>query len=184
MVIQDLTDSVENAKKDAGEKTIQKESTAEAMARDKKERNQAMAGKAEDETTLKDTKSECFEKKASYESKQSLRSEEIEAIQKAVEILSDPEAMSGVGKSFAQAATKASAFAQFMDANAGATAADSEGIRLKVKAFVERRAKKLHSKNLELLAERLAADPFAKVKKMIESMITRLLGEASEDASH
>jgi len=184
MVVQDLTDSVENAKKDTSEKTIQKENTAEAKARDKKELNQAIASKAEDETTLKDTKSECFEKKASYESKQSLRGEEIEAIQKAVEILSNPESMSGIGKSFVQTATKASAFAQFMNANAGATATDSEGIRLKVKAFVERRAKKLHSKNLELLAERLAADPFAKVKKMIESMITRLLGEANEDASH
>merc|ERR1719217_519630 len=56
MVIQDLKDSVENAKKDVGEKTVQKENTAEAMARDKKERSQAVASKAEDETTLKDTK--------------------------------------------------------------------------------------------------------------------------------
>merc|ERR1719487_2985427 len=47
-----------------------------------------------------------------------------------------------------------------------------------------KRAKKLHSKNLELLAQKLEADPFAKVKQMIESMISRLLNEANEDAQH
>merc|ERR1719456_2213631 len=57
MVVQDLTDSVENAKKDLGEKTVQKENKAEAMAREKKELTQAVASKKEDETTLKDTKS-------------------------------------------------------------------------------------------------------------------------------
>merc|ERR1719473_512161 len=46
------------------------------------------------------------------------------------------------------------------------------------------RAKELHSQNLELLAEKMAADPFVKVKKMIESMITRLLEEANSDAAH
>merc|ERR1719487_222841 len=47
-----------------------------------------------------------------------------------------------------------------------------------------KRAKKLHSQDLELLAQKLEADPFAKVKKMIEEMISRLLNEANEDAQH
>merc|ERR1719482_673697 len=120
MVVQDLTDSVENAKKDLGEKTVEKENKAEEMARSKKELAQSVAGKKEDETTLKDTKAECFEKKLSFEDKQQLRGEEIEAIQKAIEILSDPEAMSGTKHiSFAQTSKKASSLAQFLDANAG-----------------------------------------------------------------
>jgi hypothetical protein len=187
MVVQDLTDSLENAKKDLGEKTIQKENKAESKARESKELQQAKARLSEDQTTLKDTKAECFEKKLSFEGKQDLRAEEIEAIQKAVEILSDPDAMSGVKHlSFVQVSSTGSSLAQFLNANAGSSASstDSEGIRLKVKEFVAERAKKLHSKDLELLAQKLEADPFVKVKKMIESMITRLLNEANEDAQH
>lgn len=185
MVVQDLTDSVENAKKDVGEKTVEKEKKAEAMAVSKKELSQATASKKEDQTTLKDMNAECFEKKSSFEDKQQLRGEEIEAIQKAIEILSDPETMSGAKAiALAQSGKAAAAFVQFLDANAGASSSDSEGIRHKLKEFMEQRAKKLHSKNLELLVEKLAADPFAKVKKMIESMITRLLEEANSDADH
>jgi len=183
MVVEDLVDSLENAKKDLGEKTVQKENKAESKARTKKELNQAVNSKKEDESTLKDMKGECFEKNLSFEGKQQLRGEEIEAIQKAVEILSDPEAMSGTKHlSFIQIPNTGSSLAQFL--NAGASADKTEGIRLKVQAFVEKRAKKLHSQDLELLAQQIAADPFAKVKKMIDSMITRLLNEANEDASH
>merc|ERR1719460_3588002 len=67
MVVQDLTDSVENAKKDLGEKTVQKENKAESKARESKELQQAKARLSEDQTTLKDTKAECFEKKLSFE---------------------------------------------------------------------------------------------------------------------
>merc|ERR1719387_353850 len=56
MVVQDLTDSVENAKKDVGEKTVEKENKAESKARESKELQQAKARLSEDQTTLKDTK--------------------------------------------------------------------------------------------------------------------------------
>jgi len=183
MVVSDLTDSAENAKKDVGEKTEEKEKKAEAGAIAKKELGQAISSKKEDESTLSSMKAECFEKKLSFDSKQQLRGEEIEAIQKAVEILSDPEAMSGVKHlSLAQTSQSGKAFAQFLSADSSNE--ESEGIRRKVREFLASRGKQLRSKNLELLAEKLAADPFAKVKKMIDDMITRLLEEAKSDADH
>merc|ERR1719223_2448878 len=61
---------------------------------------------------------------------------------------------------------------------------DSAGVRGHVRDFVTSESQRLHSKNLALLAQKMLADPFAKVKGMIDSMITRLLNEANEDAQH
>merc|ERR1719272_1005723 len=61
---------------------------------------------------------------------------------------------------------------------------DSSGVHGRVRDFVVAEAKRLHSRSLSLLAQKLVADPFGKVKKMIDDMITRLLNEANEDASH
>merc|ERR1719272_2932375 len=61
---------------------------------------------------------------------------------------------------------------------------DSAGVHGRVRDFVAAEARRLHSSQLSLLAQKLAANPFAKVTKMIDSMITRLLNEANEDAQH
>merc|ERR1740127_432904 len=58
----------------------------------------------------------------------------------------------------------------------------NEGIHRKIREFLLSESQRLHSKNLGLLAEKIAADPFAKVKKLIDDMITKLLEEANADA--
>merc|ERR1719327_2112653 len=59
MKFEDLKDSVENSNKDIEEKTITKERKLEQKALDKKELASTIAAKKEDETTLKETKTEC-----------------------------------------------------------------------------------------------------------------------------
>merc|ERR550514_1665414 len=56
-----------------------------------------------------------------------------------------------------------------------------EGVR-HVTDFLSSESRRLHSRKLGLLAEKVAADPFAKVKKLIDDMITRLLEEANAEA--
>jgi len=53
-----------------------------------------------------------------------------------------------------------------------------------VAQFLQARGAKLGSKQLSMLAAQIAADPFGKVKKMIDGMITRLLEEANEESDH
>jgi len=57
-------------------------------------------------------------------------------------------------------------------------------IRTKVVALLKARAMELKSKTLEMLASKAAADPFVKIKKLIQELIERLLQEAADEANH
>jgi len=180
MKYEDLKDSVENSNADIEEKTVTKERKNEARANDKKELGSTIAVKAEDETTLKDTETECEEKTLSFDEKQKLRTEEIEAIEVAIGILKGDGMQTGTKNlALSQSATS---FAQMRGKNAQAE--ETANIHRKLTDFVASEGARLNNKELILLAEKLSADPFAKVKKMIDGMITRLLEEANEDASH
>merc|ERR1719238_896939 len=91
MVVQDLTDSVAAAEKDISEKKTVKARKEETAAAETKQLSATVAEKAASEDTLANMDTECSEKKLSFEEKQQLRTEEIEAISKATEILSAPD---------------------------------------------------------------------------------------------
>eukprot|EP00928_Gymnodinium_smaydae_P052359 TRINITY_DN361_c0_g1_i1.p1 TRINITY_DN361_c0_g1~~TRINITY_DN361_c0_g1_i1.p1 ORF type:complete len:509 (-),score=173.33 TRINITY_DN361_c0_g1_i1:63-1463(-) len=182
MIVQDLTDSVANAKKDIAEKAMEKERKLAKAALDKKQLAATRETKAQNEQTLGETSAECREKSLSYEEKQQLRAEEIEAIAKAVEILASPK-VAGHGEthlSFSQGSSVGTALVQGRDF----LESQSAGIHRRVREFLASEGNRLHSQRLGLLAEKMSAAPFAKVTKMIESMINRLMNEANEDANH
>merc|ERR1719174_1168918 len=51
-------------------------------------------------------------------------------------------------------------------------------------AFLIHQARKINSKNLSMLTEKMAEDPFVKVRKMIYDMINKLKDQAAEEAEH
>jgi hypothetical protein len=179
MVVTDLVDSIENSNATIEEKKVNKARKEEQAASDKKSLAATITSKKEDENTLKDMEQECEEKKLSFGEKQQLRAEEIVAIGQAVDILKSGDVSGNAAKhlDLAQTGSKV-AFAQLRSAG------QSEGIQGHVRDFIASEGNRLHSRDLALLAEKIAADPFGKVKKMIDGMITRLLNEANEDAQH
>merc|ERR1740121_2151766 len=125
--------------------------------------------------------------KLSFDEKQTLRGEEIQAIAKAVEILSagSVTAHAETHLGLAQMSTGAVALSQVESRLTSAVA--SEGVHRRMRHLSEIhvcKGTRLHSKHLSLLAEKMMAGPFAKVKKMIDDMITRLENEAHADADH
>lgn len=66
----------------------------------------------------------------------------------------------------------------------GSSAADTAGIRGQVTDFLEQEGSRLKNRDLAMLAQKIAADPFVKVKKLISDLITRLLEESNADAEH
>jgi hypothetical protein len=182
MIVQDLTDSTTFAKSDISEKSKEKGRKTEQAAEDERQLSSTTANKAQSEKTLEATTTECKEKAMSLEEKQQLREEEIEAIGKAVEILSSPE-VAGQHEKHLQLAQVGGAAAASALAQLRAAAAVSSP-RVQVRRFLAAEGQRLHSTGLALLAQKMEADPFAKVKKMIDGMITRLLEEANADANH
>merc|ERR1719387_3117832 len=53
-----------------------------------------------------------------------------------------------------------------------------------VASFLALQSRELNSRILAAVSQRAAADPFVKVRKMIEDMIQKLMDEASEEAEH
>merc|ERR1719389_666521 len=94
MVVQDLVDSIENSNQSIEEKKVAKARKEEQAAQNKKELAATITMKKEDEKTLAEMEVECKEKGLSFEEKQQLRTEEIEAINQAMKILSG-DAVSG-----------------------------------------------------------------------------------------
>jgi len=177
MVIADLTDSIENSEKETEAKTVEKEQKTEKAAQNKKQLAATVADKAENEKLLKTTETECSEKKLSFAEKQKLLAEELEAIAKAIEILSSDDVSGNAEKHLALTQSpKSTSLVQAGSRN--------QGIRHQIHDFLASEGRRKHSKGLTLLAEQISADPFAKVKKLIDGMITRLLEEAEEDAKH
>merc|ERR1719379_673218 len=60
---------------------------------------------------------------------------------------------------------------------------DSEDSRAKALRHIQQLGQKYHSTSLIALAYRASADPFAKVRSMIEDMIQKLVKEAAEEAT-
>merc|ERR550514_1261327 len=87
-IMQVLADSIENAEHEIKKKTELRAETAQLKAEKEGDLAQTISDRDEDQKYLDDMTGLCAQKKADFESRQKLRAEEIEAIEKAVEIIS------------------------------------------------------------------------------------------------
>jgi len=141
---------------------------------------------------LDDLVATCETKAQDFVSRQNLRSEEVEAVTKAIEIISGG-AVSGAAdkhlpKLVQVQGLKASLFGKTALAQlrsvGGQSSSDEKTSQTLAKAFLESRAGTLKSRVLAAIALHVADDPFGKVKKMIKDLIVRLMEEAAEETEH
>merc|ERR1719324_1805749 len=184
LMSQELTENIKQAEAEMSAKAKIKAEREEAGAQATGDLSDTTAAHKEDSTYLSSLVAQCTEKSSDFEKRQQLRAEELEAIQKAVEILNG---MSGTadkysGERLGLVQTGKHAFPlRGSDAH---TQKLQKPVQKNVAAFLQARAQKLGSRILSMVASKVRDDPFAKVKKMIDDMITRLLNEANEEADH
>merc|ERR1719201_2413190 len=177
MLMQDLKSQLSQDNADIASSTETKAKKLEAKAKAEGDVGDTTDQMNEDTKYLEDLTATCGEKSKAFEARQQLRAEELEAIEKAIEIVSSGAVSGNADKHLpALIQTKSSAFAQLRT-----TLSHDQA---NVVQYLQRRSKELNSRVLGMLAVRAAEDPFAKVKKMIKDLIVKLLEEANEEATH
>mmetsp|Transcript_154727 Transcript_154727/g.273307 ORF Transcript_154727/g.273307 Transcript_154727/m.273307 type:complete len:678 (-) Transcript_154727:50-2083(-) len=177
-MIQQLTDNIEIAENEISKKSATRGKKMKLKATTEGDRDVTEEDKAEDETYLADTTALCEVKTANFESRQKLRADEIEAINKAIEIISSGAVAGSAEKHLPSLVeTSGSALAQLRAHSVGES-------QTRAVVYLQQQAKLLNSRLLSTVSAHVADDPFVKVKKMIKDLIIRLMEEANEEAEH
>merc|ERR1719346_964045 len=178
MIMQVLTDNIENADHEIKKKTLLRAETEQAKAEAEADLAETTKERDEDQTYLDETVALCNQKKTDFESRQKLRAEELETLKKAMEIISSEE-VAGAGDkylpTFLQTSLKSLAQTQSKQQNP---------LQLKISAFLSERARTTGSRVLSEMSQQVTANPFKKVKKLIKDLIVQLMEEATAEVEH
>jgi hypothetical protein len=178
MLMSDLDSEIKNAEAGVEKDSDDKAKALKAKASAEGELSDTITVRDEDRKYLEDTTATCEQKAKDFEARQQLRAEELEAIEKAIEIISSnavsgsakkhlPTLLQNKGTSYAQLRSNTRNPAQYQAA-----------------IFLQDKARQLGSRILDAMATRVTKDPFKKVKKMIKDLIDKLMEEANEEAAH
>jgi len=176
MQIQELVDQIDAATTERDEKTKTKATRATDEASAKGELAQTEQDKATDEKYLKDLVTECDQKSKDFESRQMLRKEELEAINKAIEIMLSGAVSGAADKHLPSLVQSDESFSLLRSAS------DSPA-KARAMQYLQQKASTSKSHLLALVAQQMGG-PFDKVKKMIKDMIVKLMEEATEESEH
>jgi DNA repair exonuclease SbcCD ATPase subunit len=182
-----LSDTIAQSKADREEKQSLKGKTAAASAKAKGDLAETKEELAADQKFFADMEATYTTKKATYEENQQVRKQELEALSKAVEIISSPEVSDSYAGHInlaqvpARTLGRAPSLLQLGRSQAALRGADA---RDRAANFLKRRAGALNSKALAKFAAGMAGNPFEKVIDMIETMLAKLKEEAAAEVEH
>merc|ERR1719151_541072 len=151
LLIQALTAPPAQAKQDREEKAETKAKKLQAKADAEGDLNDTTTTRDEDQKYLDDLTATCEQKATDFESRQQLRTEELEAIAKAIEIISS-EAVSGNADKYLPTLVQTSLASLRVDLQTTA--------QRRAAVYLQDMAKQLNSRVLSAVAGRVAADPF------------------------
>jgi len=170
LLVKGLAAEEAQAKKGQQEKSGYKAKAVQAKATGESDLSEATSEHDSDTKYRTDLKVTCEKKASDFDSRQKLRTEELEAISKAQDIIS----------------SGAVAGASLVQTKHGTALANLRSLKPgqeEVARFLQQQASKLNSRVLSAAAIRAGEDPMAKVRVMIEGLITKLNDQASSEAT-
>merc|ERR1719207_107304 len=179
MMAASLTDAINQQTDSRADKTATKKQMETSAADAKGELANTQATLAEDTKYLDDLKTTCAQKTSDFEARQKMRAEELSAIDQAIEIISSGAVAGSAGKHL-PGLVQVKSSTSFVQLRAGAKAPSQDAVA----SYLAKQGQKLHSNLLAALSLHVSSDPFVKIRKMIQDMITKLTEEAQEEAEH
>jgi len=186
LLLADLQAQMKEATRQRTEKSEARATALQNGAAAKSDLADATATRDEDQTFLQATTAACTQKASDFDSRSTLRGEEIAAMEKAIEILSSDDVKGNaekhlptmVQRSLVQLRATTGLLLQKIvnDSN-------ESNEQARVASYLKIKGAKLHSRVLAAMALRVEQDPFVKVKKMIQDLVVRLMEEAANEAS-
>jgi hypothetical protein len=201
-----MEDKIQTEKDSIGTKTSELAETDKSLGEKTTELTETKALKKDAETYLKDLTEQCERKAKEWDQRSSLREGELAALAKALELMGvvDTKATDSGAGTRTGVKPVAGLTQEEDDADSdGSDKTDSEAYadvvfvqtrkvqheskandpRNKVITILKSKAKLLKSPAINMLAMKLAADPFAKVKELIQQLIERLNAEALNESN-
>jgi len=178
LLMQNLKAEIVQAVKDKHGKKLSKAKKLQAKASEIGDKKEEQGINKVDEKFLADLRATCDMKSSDFQSRQQLRTDEIEAIEKAIEIISSGSVAGKAGKHLPGFVQKIGASLSQLRSNLNTQ------MQNRVAQFLQARSKQLNSRVLAVASQRVGADPFTKVKKMLKDLVVRLMEEANEEAEH
>ncbi|CAJ1341577.1 unnamed protein product, partial [Effrenium voratum] len=178
-LLQELTLMISQGESDQSAKSQSKAKAQEAAGAQKAELADSESSVEELQKYLQEVKVTCEQKAKDYEERMKLRDGETMAITKATELLSSQQ----VGATQGRLSLQQRRTALVARRSHSASATDDEAQR-RAAQYLQSQAVKFNSRVLSSIATRLSADPMAKVRDMVKSLITKLQEESSEEMEH
>jgi hypothetical protein len=203
-----MEDKITTEKDSISTKSTELADTEKSLGTKTKELTETKALKKDAETYLKDLTEQCERKAHEWDQRSSMRDGELKALDKALELMGTVETKatdSGAGgrtgvkpvagltqeedDADSNGADKTDdsyadvVFVQTREVKAVKHETSTSDIRNKVITILKSKASKLKSPAINMLAMKLAANPFAKVKELIQQLIERLNTEALNEAN-
>jgi hypothetical protein len=166
MVKQGLANTIKTTKEEVEEATTSKGEAAEVQAKAEGDLAATSKARAADEEYLANMKQECKSKSEEWEVRQKDAAEEMTALAKAEEVLSN-----GVKVALVQTSSHRSRVKSL----------DSRG---RLVQLLRHLGRKTNSFALMQVANAATADPFVKVRGMVNELISKLEKQAEEEATH
>merc|ERR1719174_1627760 len=181
---------------------IQLSETQATLASTKGQLTETKANLHDDNKYLKDLTAQCEVKAKEWDQRSTMRAGELKALESAISIVGGTVAgvdqrgytdntasllQGGAAPSDSKDSYTDVVFTQLKEVKKSsqhvAESARAKQARLDAVTQIKHAAKKLNSADMSLLAMKIAADPFAKVKELIQQLITRLLTESQNEAT-